>query len=184
MNNNQQPMQQPIQQPVQPAKNKSNNKKKKMIIGCSVGGAVIAILVVVLLMVFARGGKIVTCVMNTTQMGISIESETNIRIGDGEISGGDVIVKLDLKNLQGIYKNHEKDIIEKMTERYKGYCGEHCKFDYEYIEGDNVKYTMHYEKESIGAVVRAPGLENLSAQEIADIVQRSLENSNTTCKQN
>ena len=180
MNNNQQPM----QQPAHPVKNKSNNKKKKVIVGCSIGGAVIAILVVVLLMVFARSGKTVTCTMNTTQMGIGIESETNIRVGDGEIFGGDMTVRLDLKKLQGIYKNHEKDIIEKMTERYKSYCKDHCSFDYEYAEGDSVKYTIRYEKDGVGAVVRAPGLENLSAQEIADMVQKSLENSNTTCKQN
>ena len=186
-----QPPIQPIQnqpgvQPVPTIANGNNQKPKKnlgVIIGCSVG-AVAVIAAVVLLVIFLKnGGKTVTCTMNTAAFGINMSGETNIKVKDGEISGGDATVTIDLKSMSDYYKDNEKEIVDEMTEEYKNGCKEHCTFDYTYTEGDNVKYTMQYDKDGISKVVMSSGVENMSAQEIADKIQETLEDSETTCTQ-
>ncbi len=186
-----QPVPQPIQdqpgvQPVPTIANNNNQKPKKnlgVIIGCSVG-AVAVIAAVVLLVIFLKnGGKTVTCTMNTAAFGINMSGETNIKVKDGEISGGDATVTIDLKSMSDYYKDNEKEIVDEMTEEYKNGCKEHCTFDYTYTEGDNVKYTMQYDKDGISKVVMSSGVENMSAQEIADKIQETLEDSETTCTQ-
>lgn len=186
-----QPVPQPIQsqpgvQPMPTISNDNNQKPKKnlgVIIGCSIG-AVAVIAAVVLLVIFLKnGGKTVTCTMNTAAFGINMSGETNIKVKDGEISGGDATVTIDLKSMSDYYKDHEKEIVDEMTEEYKNGCKEHCTFDYTYTEGDNVKYTMQYDKDGISKVVMSSGVENMSAQEIADKIQETLEDSETTCTQ-
>lgn len=187
-----QPVPQPIQdqpgvQPVPTIVNNNDQKPKKnlgVIIGCSVG-AVAVIAAVVLLVVFLKngGGKTVTCTMNTTTFGIDMNSETNIKVKDGEISGGDMTITVDLKAMSDYYKDYEKEMVDEMTEEYKDNCKEHCTFDYTYTEGDNVKYTMQYDKDGVNKLVMSSGVENMSAQEIADKLQKTLEDSETTCTQ-
>lgn len=186
-----QPVPQPIQsqpgvQPMPTISNDNNQKSKKnlgVIIGCSIG-AVVVIAAVVLLVIFLKnGGKTVTCTMNTAAFGINMSGETNIKVKDGEISGGDATVTIDLKSMSDYYKDNEKEIVDEMTEEYKNGCKEHCTFDYTYTEGDNVKYTMQYDKDGISKVVMSSGVENMSAQEIADKIQETLEDSETTCTQ-
>ena len=73
--------------------------------------------------------------------------------------------------------------MDRITEDYKERCKEHCVFNYDYIEGDSAKYTMQFDKEGVDEIVWSYGTENMSAQEIADKVQETFENSNSTCVQ-
>lgn len=183
-----QPIQnQPIIQPIPNIPNGNNQKSKKkigIIVGCSVGVvAVIAVVAFLLITLLKHREKTVACTMSTTTMGITINGETNVKVRDGEISGGDITINVDLKTLQNSYKNYEKEMVDKMTKQYKNRCEDHCTFDYNYVEGDNVKYTMQYDKEGVDEIVWSYGTENMSAQEIADKVQKTLEDSDTTCVQ-
>lgn len=169
-----------------PAGGGQNNKKKRnLIIGCVTGGAVLAALMVVLLVIFLQknGEKTVACTMNTTTMGITITGETNVQVKDGEISSGDMTINVNLKTMRDSYKDHEKEMVDKLTDQHKRHCEEHCVFDYSYTEGDNVKYTMQYDGEGVSEIVWSYGTDNMSAQEIADKVQETLEDSETTCRQ-
>lgn len=183
-----QPIQnQPITQPMPniPNSNGQNTKKKAgIIVGCSIGAvAIIALVAFLLITLLKPGEKTVTCAMNTTTMGITVNGETNVKVKDGEISSGDMTINVNLKTMRDSYKDYEKDIVDEMTERYKSHCEEHCTFDYTYNEGDNVKYTMQYDKEGVDEIVWSYGTEGMSAQEIADKVQETLEGSDTTCIQ-
>ena len=179
--------QQPIVQPMTnvPENNGQKTKKKTgIIIGASVGGVVVIALVAVLFfMFFGNKQKTVTCTTSESVFGVMISGETNIRIKDGKITGGDAIANVDLKNIDEIYRNHEKEMVEEITERFKKDCEEHCTFDYKYVEGDNAKYTMVYDEEGVDELVYARGIENMSSQEIANKVQGLLEKSNVVCSQ-
>lgn len=178
---------QPIVQPAFGVPNKNNQKPKKktgIIIGCSIGAVIlIAAVVVLLIMLLKHEGKTVTCTMSATVTGITADGETNIKVKDGEISGGDVTMKVDLKTMRDIYKDYEKDMVDEITERYRGRCEDHCVFSYGYVKGDNATYTMRYDKEGVDEIVWSRGTEGMSAQEIADEVQESLEDSGMTCTQ-
>jgi len=179
---------QPIAQPISGAPNEPKNSKKKMgiIIGCSIGAvAVIATAVILLIMFLGHGGeKTVSCTLTNEIMDIAVTGETNVKIKDGEISGGDMTINVDLKSLSDFYKDYESDLVDGITEGYKEHCSEHCTFDYNYIEGDSVKYTMQYDKEGVSEIVKSSETEGASAQEIADEVQKTLEEeANATCTQ-
>lgn len=178
---------QPVIQPMPNIPNSNSQKSKKkigIIVGCSVGVvAVIAVVAFLLIALLKHGEKTIACTMNTTTMGITINGETNVKVRDGEISGGDITINVDLKTLRDSYKDYEKEMVDEMTERYKNRCEDHCTFDYNYTEGDSVKYTMQYDKEGVDEIVWSYGVENMSAQEIADKVQGTLEGSDTTCTQ-
>ena len=178
---------QPIAQPISDTPNEPKNSKKKMgiIIGCSIGAvAVIAIIVVLLIMFLGHGGeKTVSCTLTNEIMDIAVTGETNVKIKDGEITGGDMTINVDLKSLPDFYKDYESDLVDGITKSYEEHCSEHCTFDHNYIEGDSVKYTMQYDKEGVSEIVQSSGTEGMSAQEIADKVQEALEDSGTTCTQ-
>ena len=193
---------QPIAQPIQPAQpiqgqpfaqpipnipnnnNKNSKKKTGIIIGCLLGAVAIITLVTVLLIVLPKNGeKTVSCTTDTTIMGVDLNIETDVIVKDGEISGGKITANVNLKTMQDYYKDHEQEMVDRMTESYKDNCEDHCTFDYNYTKGDNVKYIMQYDKESVDQIVRSYGTENMSAQEIADKVQKALEGYNTTCTQ-
>lgn len=189
---------QPTQQPTQSVQNQpytetivntSNNnqnpkKKTAIIIGCSVGGLAILVLIAVLVIVLIKSGeKTVSCVTNSTSMGISLRTETNVRVRDGEISGGDMTIDVDLRSMRDSYKDYEAEIVDKMTEEVKDKCYDHCTFDRKYIEGDNIKYTLQYDKDGVDQIITSYGTEKMSAQEIADKVQETLEDYETTCRQ-
>lgn len=183
-----QPIQnQPIVQPMPSVPNNDNqNPKKKtsIVVGCLIGAAaIIAAIVVLLIILLKPGEKTVTCTTSTTAMGINMKGETNIKAKDGEISGGDVTINIDLKTMQDSYKDYEKDIVDKIIDQYKNECEDHCVFDYNYIEGDSLKCTMQYDEEGVSEIILSYGTEKMSAQEIADKVQKTLEDSNTTCAQ-
>ena len=179
---------QPVAQPGTGISNENKGSKKKMgiIIGCSVGAVVVIAVIVVLLIIFlGHGGeKTVSCTLTNEIMDIAVTGETNVKIKDGEITGGDMTINVDLKSLPDFYKDYESDLVDGITEGYKEHCSEHCTFDYNYIEGDSVKYTMQYDKEGVSEIVKSSETEGASAQEIADEVQKALEKeANATCTQ-
>ena len=178
---------QPLAQPIAPVPDDAKSKKKiGIMIGCSVG---VLVLIVAAVFVFTtltkHSEKKISCVTETTAMSIPINIETNIIANDGELSSGEMIVSINLKDMSSIYKNNEKELVDKLIEGYKNRsCKDSCVFDYDYNEGDNVKFTMQYDKESTDQLVRTRGSEkDMSAQAIADKVQETLESSDTTCTQ-
>ena len=159
-------------------------KKLGLIIGCAVGAvAIIAIVAVVLINIMGHSEKMVACTTDTTTMGINVKRYVNINIKDGEITDGDITVSVDLKTMQDSYKKYEKDIVDRITENYKSHCEDHCTFSYDYSESDNASYTMRYDEDGVVQIVRSYGTEKMSTQEIADKVQKALEDSDTTCVQ-
>lgn len=181
---------QPIPQPViNPPIKLSNPKKKIFIVGGIVGIAVIALIVVLLVVFLNHGAKIVSCTTHSTTMGTNIDAETNFKVEDGKIVGGDQTVNFDLKTLNEEYAafaSSEKETVDEMNERYRSrYCEEHCTFLSDYVEGDHLKITMKFDEEGVDNFIYAYGTEDMSAQEIADEIQESMErDEDTTCKQN
>lgn len=192
-----QPSPQPTGQPLPPqpldpatasAPASSNESKKKLylIIGCVVGAIAIIAIIIVLLVVFLNGGtKTVSCTQKETMMGLEIEAKTNVKVANGKILGGDVEATINLNNLSSLYASHEQELVDSILESYQKQCEEGCKTDHEYVEGDHLKITAEYDETGVKELVYSYGIENKSAQEIADKIQESLERSgNTTCKQN
>lgn len=162
----------------------TNNKKKLFIIGGIAAGIAVIALVAVLLVIFlGHGTKTVSCTMNTTAMGITISGENNVQVGDGKILSSDIVVNADLATMNELYKDYEKEMVDEIIDRYKSKCEDHCVFDQEYIEGDHVKITLHYDEEGVDEVVYTYGIEDKTAQEIADELQKDMEDSDTTCTQ-
>ncbi len=180
-----QPMAGELPMPMLDGDDKKAERKRKLIIGCSIGGivAVIALIAVFLIVFLGHGERIVSCTANKELMGITMNGEENYRVKDGGLSGGDMSISVDLKNMQDSYKEREKDLVDMLAEQYKTECEDHCVFDYDYIEGDSVKYTMEYDETGINDVVYSYGIENMSAQEIADKIQEETESSDITCTQ-
>ncbi|MBP5512571.1 hypothetical protein J6X73_00140 [Candidatus Saccharibacteria bacterium] len=161
-----------------------SKKKLGLIIGCVIGAvAIIAIAAVVLINIMGHSEKMVACTTDTTTMGINVKRYVNINVKDGKITDGDITVSVDLKTMQDSYKKYEKDIVDRITENYKSHCEDHCTFSYDYSEGDSASYTMRYDEDGVVQIVRSYGTEKMSTQEIADKVQKALEDSDTTCVQ-
>ncbi|MBR3230865.1 hypothetical protein IKF73_02470 [Candidatus Saccharibacteria bacterium] len=188
-----QPPAQPVAQPVmsEPAAGALNtstpNAKKKtgLVVGLIVGILAVAGIVAALLIFLPKGGgeKVVSCATNTTTMGISIDTEANVRVKDGEITDGDMVVSVDLKSLRDSYRAQEQTLVDSLTSSYEKLCTDHCTLDYDYTKGDSVRYTLQYDGDGVDAIVYSYGTEKLSAQEIADKIQDALESSGYTCTQ-
>lgn len=188
-----QPTQQPIPQPIgdttsdmgAPTDPAKDNKKKTLII-CGIAGAVgLIVLVVVLLVIFLKGGnKTISCTQSETAMGIEVNGDIKVEVTDGKLLGGDVKIVADLKSLEERYADYEGKMVDTIIERYERRCEEGCEFNHDYVKGDHIEVRLKYDSEGINDLVYAYGIEDLSAQEIADKVQEDLEESGeTTCKQ-
>lgn len=168
--------------PTTPEKSKKN---LPLIIGCIVGVVAVIAIVVVLLLVFLKGGnKIVSCSQTASMLGIDIEGKTDIEVTDGKILGGKLEATINLKNLSELYASHEQELVDSILESYQSQCNEGCKYDHDYVAGDHLKITAEYDENTIKEVVYSIGTEGKSAQEIADKIQETLEQSSgTTCTQ-
>ena len=167
-----------------------NNSKKKLwlIIGCTIGAiAVIALIVFLIIFFINNGNKTVSCTTHNTIMGVSFDGETNFNIENNKIAGGDLTINLDLKALNEKYSTfaeREQETVDDLIERYRDDCEEHCVFDSDYVAGDHVKIMMKYDEEGVDNLIYTYGIEDKSAQEIADKVQETMErDDDTTCKQ-
>ena len=169
--------------PTTPEKSKKN---LPLIIGCIVGVVAVIAIVVVLLLVFLKGGsKTVSCTQTASMMGIDIEGTTNIEVTDGKILGGDMTATINLKNLSELYASHEQELVDSILENYQSQCNEGCTYDHDYVAGDHLTINAKYDVGGMDDLVYTSGIEGKSAQEIADKIQQTLEQSSgTTCKQN
>lgn len=198
---NQPPVQPTNQPPVQPvsqqmfqqapqlmspvSNNDNQNPKKKIwiIIGCSAGAvAVIALGVFLVFALLINKEKIVSCDTIAGIEGFTLTKTTNIKIGDGEILGGDVYTKVDLGETQNDFINIDT-LAKQIESDYETNYKEHCTLDYKNVGSNSAKYTMVCDKEGISDIVRGIETENKSAQEIADKAQELMESPITTCKQ-
>ena len=159
-----------------------DGKKKKLIIGGVIGAVVAIILVVVLVVVLANnGGKTVACTTDRTVMGVSLKGVNTIKVKDNEVSSSEVVLTINLNELKESYKSHEKELVDSLVKNYEDTCKDHCKFDYDYKEGDKLKMTVKYEKGGADGIT-STGAEGHSAQELADEVKSQMESdSQTTC---
>ena len=190
----QQGLDQPTGQAAQPATGTASNpanqgtkKKTGLIIGCVIGviAIVVAVVVVLLLVLPGQGGeRTVSCTTSATTMGIDVNSEANVKIKDGKLSDGNMTINVDLANMPSSYKNYEENLVDSLTSQYEKYCDDdHCVFDYNYTEGDSVKYVLQYDNEGVKEIVWVYGGDNMSTQAVADKVQEALESQNYTCTQ-
>ena len=164
--------------------NTSNTNKKGLLVGCVLGVVVIILVVILFVFFFKGGGKTVSCTIKEDVLGMNIEGETNINVKDGEIIGGTESINVDLKSMSETYKKYEQELVDGIIEHYENYCEEQCTFSKDYVEGDYLKLTMQYEGEGVDSVVYTYGIEDSSAQEIADMIQKSMEETDgVTCKQ-
>lgn len=186
------PINQPASQPavsslgVEPSN--INNKKKKTkttIIISSIIGAILVVVTVILLVFFLNKNseKTVSCTSNISMYGIDMNGKTEILVGDGAILGGSMVVSVDFKNMDESYADYEKTIVDSAIEEYKYQCKDYCSFDNEYVEKDHLTLTLTYDKKGIDKLVVTSGIEDKSAQEIADKIQKDSEERGATCKQ-
>ena len=164
--------------------NKESKNKKGLIIGCAVGVVVIAAIIVTVVLLMKGGEKTVSCNMSQTVMGVTANSEANVKVTNGKVLGGDMTVKIDLKSLSDFYKSYESEMADSMINSFKKQCTENCTFNHAYTAGDNITITMEYDENGVSNMVRTYGAENMSAQAIADKIQETFEKqTGTTCTQ-
>lgn len=164
--------------------NKGSKNKKGLIIGCAVGVVAVAAIIVAVVLLMKGGEKTVSCNMSQTVMGVTANSEANVKVTDGKVLGGDMTVKVDMKSLSGFYKNYESEMADSLINSFKKQCTENCTFDYNYTEGDSINITMTYDENGVSNMVRTYGAEGMSAQAIADKIQETFEKqTGTTCTQ-
>ena len=163
----------------------SNNKKKILIICGIVSAVALVALIIVLLVIFLGGGKkTVSCSQHESMLGIEIDGETNVEVVDGKILGGDIKLTANLKTLDARYAEYEEEMVDSVVERLERNCETDCESNRDYVKGDHLEVTLKYGPEGVDDLVYTYGIEDKSAQEIADKIQESLEKTEgTTCKQ-
>ena len=163
---------------------KEKNKKTGIIIG-SIIGCVLVIIAVVILVIFLmkNNEKTVSCTSSMEMYGIDMSNKTEVIVGSGAILSGSIVVNVNFKNINEMYADYEKNIVDSVMDEYKYQCKDYCSFDHEYVEKDHLTLTLKYNKEGIDNLVVTSGIEGKSAQEIADKIQKNLEETGATCEQ-
>ena len=164
---------------------KNNKSKKNLIIGCSVGAVVCIVTAIVVFMLVRGGEKTVSCTEKTTVMGITTETETNVKVTKGKLLGGNVSAKVDISSLSDLYKKNESTMVENfISTMKKQLCKEDCNFTHNHVPGESITVTVEYGEKGVKTIVRSYGnVEAMSSQEIADKVEKALEVGNATCEQ-
>ena len=185
-----QPLNDNLATPSIPGSDLNGGKKKtnKPLIGilCGVGAAIVAALAVIFIPKLLNKKIEVNCTgtMDLTA-NLVADAQIDVTIEDGKIPNSHVVMKLDLKDLNGLYRDYESTFVDTVTEQYEKQCNDgYCTLSHEYAEGNYAIYDINYDEDGTAKyVVIYTDIKEMSAKQIADKVQDVLESEDIVCTQ-